>query len=235
MPAQQAEPVAQPAPVQDAAPEAPSVPWAEEDIPVDDEPWSSGSSSQPPAYEEYDDDEDDAVPAPMGAAMAGHLSQLLNASAEDSLAPVAAPEPEQPPPAEVSKEDLPELAPHTWWMWLPHLPLAGLPMAIAKNSALVEVRGNEYIFDVDPQQGALFNANQQQRIQQAVESLLPNARLVMALNTPRGETPDQRRQRLAAEAAFIAQQAIETDDKVRNILSTFNAMVVPDSIQPLTE
>ncbi len=235
MSAQQSEPVAQPAPVQNVSSEAPAVPWAEEDIPVDDEPWSSGSSSQPPAYEEYDEDEDDAVPAPMGAAMAGHLSQLLNASAEDSLAPVTAPEPEQPPPAEVSKEDLPELAPHTWWMWLPHLPLAGLPMAIAKNSALVEVRGNEYIFDVDPQQGALFNANQQQRIQQAVESLLPNARLVMALNTPRGETPDQRRQRLAAEAAFIAQQAIETDDKVRNILSTFNAMVVPDSIQPLTE
>ena len=44
-----------------------------------------------------------------------------------------------------------------WWQWVKHLPLAGMPMAIALNSALISRHENQLVMDVDPDQGALFN------------------------------------------------------------------------------
>ncbi|WP_221794856.1 DNA polymerase III subunit gamma/tau [Oceanobacter mangrovi] len=181
-----------------------------------------------------------AAPPNEPVARPGGLSQLME---QPMAAPTFTPEPRAAVAAPVAAEpevvvpvdQLPELAPHTWWMWLAHLPLAGLPMNIARNSALVAINGSHYQFDVDPQQGALFNANQQQRIEIALQTLIPAARVEMQLQTPRGETPDQRRQRLHAESVYIAQQSIETDGRVKNILSTFNAMVVEDSIRPLQQ
>src|SRR5690606_35847210 len=80
------------------------------------------------------------------------------------------------------------LQPHTWWQWVERLPLAGLTMAIARNSALVQVQDERYEFDVDPVQGALFNAAQQQKIQDALRTLIPAAQVQMQLQLPRGET-----------------------------------------------
>ncbi len=129
--------------------------------------------------------------------------------------------------------ELPPLAPHTWWQWLDTLPLAGLPMAIARHSALVSVSGHDYHFDVDAQQGALFNEGQRQKIEQALQTRIPGCRITMVLGVPSGETPEQRRQRLQAEAGSIAQQSIESDLAVRHIISRFNAVVLPNSIRPL--
>ncbi|WP_430462598.1 DNA polymerase III subunit gamma/tau [Thalassolituus sp. LLYu03] len=130
-------------------------------------------------------------------------------------------------------QDLP-LLPHTWWQWVSRLKLAGLPMAIARNSALIAVDGHQLYFDVDPVQGALFNAAQQQRIQDALQELLPGVSIMMQLQSPRGETPEQRRQREKAEAQYGARQAIDGDPLVQKILADFGANVLDDTVRPVS-
>lgn len=129
-------------------------------------------------------------------------------------------------------EALEALAPHTWWQWLEVLPLAGLPLSIARNSALVSVQLPDYHFEVDARQGALFNDGHRQKIEQALRTRLPDCRITMTLGEPTGETPEQRRQRLDAEASYIAQQSIESDVAVQAIITRFNAVVLPNSIRP---
>ena len=129
-------------------------------------------------------------------------------------------------------EPLPELSPHTWWMWVERLPLAGLPMAIARNSALTSVQADMLEFDVDPGQGALYNDAQKDRIQTALRTLLPQVKITMTLCPPRGETPEQRRQRQQAEARWSAQQAIDSDPLVNQILNELGGQVIEDSVRP---
>lgn len=124
------------------------------------------------------------------------------------------------------------LQPHNWWQWVQRLPLAGLPQAIARNSALIQVNGDALVFDVDPAQGALFNASQVGRIQDALQQLLPGVKIEMTLQPPRGETPDQRRQREQAEAFYAAKQSIESDPVVNQILTEMGGFVIEDSIRP---
>ena len=87
-------------------------------------------------------------------------------------------------------------------------------------------------FDVDPGQGALYNESQRERIQTAMRTLLPEVRISMTLCPPRGETPEQRRQRQQAEARWAAQQAIDSDPLVNQILNELGGYVVEDSVRP---
>lgn len=155
--------------------------------------------------------------------------------AEAAVVPEVASQPESEVQAEAAAIAEPgPLVPHNWWQWVDRLPLAGLPMAIARNSALVSTEGNVFVFDVDPAQGALFNDSQQVRIQDALRQLIPGASIEMNLQPPRGETPDQRRQRLEAEAFYAAKQSIESDPVVNHILNELGGYVVEDTIRPLS-
>ena len=170
--------------------------------------------------------------------MAGRMADIMNqpvsepVTTDHQFAETPSPVAQESEPEENASDELPDLVPHTWWQWLDVLPLAGLPLAIARNSALVTVSYPEYHFEVDAQQGALFNDGHRQKIEQALRTLLPDCRITMALGVPTGETPEQRRQRLDAEAGYIAQQSIESDAAVQAIITRFNAVVLPNSIRP---
>ncbi|MBE0483069.1 MAG: DNA polymerase III subunit gamma/tau [Bacterioplanes sp.] len=129
--------------------------------------------------------------------------------------------------------DLPALAPHTWWLWVEQLALSGLSQAIARNSALIQMNDQVLEFDVDPVQGALFNDAQKQRIEAAIQHHWPNCRVIMQLQTPRAETPEQRRQREQADAFYSAKQSIEADPVVNHILSELGGFVIEQSIRPI--
>jgi len=150
--------------------------------------------------------------------------------------PQSAAESQQPPGESASDNGLPSepLQPHTWWQWVNNLRLAGLTMAIARNSALVRVDGEHYEFDVDPVQGALFNDSQAHKIQDALRELIPHARVSMTLQSVRGETPDQRRQRQREEARYGARQAIVGDPLVQRIINEFGGEVVDETIRPVS-
>lgn len=140
--------------------------------------------------------------------------------------------------AMASVDELPELAPHTWHMWVDHLALAGLPMAIARNSALIQreeaPEGTVLEFDVDPAQGALYNDTQRERIATALTEFLPGVTLRMTLTATRGETPEQRRQRLLADALYSARQAIDSDPLVDQIINELGGQVIEDTVRPNT-
>lgn len=188
-------------------------------------PAATAEDAKPDAAAEPERPADDPVP---------DAAPSLDAEPEQAAEPVPAAVSEP-----VSVTPAPELTaqtlqPHTWWQWVERLPLAGLTMAIARNSALVQVQDERYEFDVDPVQGALFNAAQQQKIQEALRTLIPAAQVQMQLQLPRGETPEQRRQRQQAEAHAGAKQAISGDALVQRIVQEFDAFVPDDSIRPVS-
>lgn len=130
--------------------------------------------------------------------------------------------------------DWQQLSGLTWWQWVKHLPLAGMPMAIALNSALVSRHENQLVMDVDPDQGALFNDAQRQRIEQVLCDItgLP-VQLIMHVQVPRGETPHQRRTRLMAERFAQAENSIMEDEVVRSLVGEFEGHIIEGSIKPL--
>lgn len=130
--------------------------------------------------------------------------------------------------------DWQQLSNLNWWQWVRQLPLAGMPMAIASNSALISRHENQLVMDVDPGQGALFNDSQRQRIEQVLCDItgLP-VQLLMHVQLPRGETPHQRRTRLMAEQFAQAGHAIMEDEIVQALVAEFEAHIIEGSIRPL--
>ena len=158
-----------------------------------------------------------------------HVERERNTASGDSKEPS-----EVVPPEDLTEQDeLPDLKPHTWWQWVEKLPLAGLPMSIARNAAYVANKNGLLHFDVDPAQGALYNEGQKSRIEAALQTLMPNARISIELRAPRGETPDQRQSRQREEALYSARQAIEADPIVNQILTDMGGHILDDSIRPV--
>ena len=147
--------------------------------------------------------------------------------------------------AQLTKDILPEvtfdfdwqqLSNLNWWQWVRHLPLAGMPMAIAANSALISRYENQLIMDVDPGQSALFNDGQRQRIEQVLCDITGlSVQLQMHVQLPRGETPHQRRTRLMAERFAQAGHAIMEDEVVQTIVAEFEAHIIEGSIRPISQ
>ena len=146
--------------------------------------------------------------------------------------------------AQVNEDILPEvtfdfdwqrLSNLNWWQWVRHLPLAGMPMAIALNSALISRHENQLVMDVDPDQGALYNDGQRQRIEQVLSDITGfSVQLQMHVQLPRGETPHQRRTRLMAEQFAQAGHAIMEDEVVQILVAEFEAHIIEGSIRPIT-
>ncbi|GAA6145381.1 DNA polymerase III subunit gamma/tau [Thalassolituus maritimus] len=172
----------------------------------------------------------------------GFANVAANVAAEDadstigSTVETTAETPPESASESLDASALPEIAAHTWHLWVDHLTLAGLPMAIARNSALVSVSGSAgsliLEFDVDPAQGALYNDTQRQRIAAALAEHLPGVSLTMSLTPPRGETPEQRRQRLLADALYSARQAIDSDPVVNQIVAELGGQVIDETVRP---
>jgi DNA polymerase-3 subunit gamma/tau len=148
-------------------------------------------------------------------------------------------------PGQIEKDILPavafdfnwqQLSNLNWWQWVRHLPLAGMPMAIAANSALISRHENQLVMDVDPDQSALFNDSQRQRIEQVLCDITGlSVQLIMHVQLPRGETPHQRRTRLIGERFAQAGHAIMEDEVVQALVAEFEAHIIEGTIRPLAE
>ena len=208
-------------------------------------PETENSPQQPPAS-------DQSAGKPLSSLMdgsagdssvgGGFANVAANVAAEDAASTIESTiettveTPSESAPESLDASALPEIAAHTWHLWVDHLTLAGLPMAIARNSALVSVSDSAgsliLEFDVDPAQGALYNDTQRQRIAAALAEHLPGVSLTMSLTPPRGETPEQRRQRLLADALYSARQAIDSDPVVNQIVAELGGQVIDETVRP---
>ncbi|WP_054899969.1 DNA polymerase III subunit gamma/tau [Pseudomonas sp. NBRC 111131] len=218
------EPITEPAPAT-AQPDPAPVPQAAE--PAHDEPPFDPSAYSPAGMDRDDEppmDEDYYIgdSDPVGFS---YLDELAEHVQEEP--PVAAPEP------------LPAAKPATglalqWLELFPQLPVSGMTGNIAANCTLMAADGDDWLLHLDPGQGALFNATQQRRLNEALNQHLGRTlNLRIELILPEQETPAQAAARKRAERQQDAVASIEQDPLIQQMIKQFGATVRQDTIEPV--
>ena len=226
------EPAAAPAPAsaepEPAAPAvAPAPAPAQAPEPAFDQPPFDPSAYAPAGMDRDDEppmDEDYYVgdSDPVGFS---YLDELAEHVQEE--APVVAPEP------------MPAAMPATglalqWLELFPQLPVSGMTGNIAANCTLMAVDGDDWLLHLDPGQGALFNATQQRRLNEALNQHLGRTlNLRIELIRPEQETPAQAAARKRAERQQDAVSAIQQDPLIQQMIKQFGATVRQDTIEPV--
>ena len=135
--------------------------------------------------------------------------------------------------------DQPALAPATglsaeWLELCPSIGLSGMTGSIAANCTLVAKSGDDWTLHLDPAHSALFNAGQQQRLNEGLNQHLGRSiNLQIEVIKPEQETPAQANARKRIERQRQAEEAIKTDPLIRQMIEQFGAVIRPDSIQPV--
>ena len=218
------EPITEPAPAT-AKPDPAPVPQAAE--PAHDEPPFDPSAYSPAGMDRDDEppmDEDYYIgdSDPVGFS---YLDELAEHVQEEP--PVAAP------------EHLPAAKPATglalqWLELFPQLPVSGMTGNIAANCTLMAADGDDWLLHLDPGQGALFNATQQRRLNEALNQHLGRTlNLRIELILPEQETPAQAAARKRAERQQDAVASIEQDPLIQQMIKQFGATVRQDTIEPV--
>ena len=221
-----------PAPAPVAAPQPEPTPPSEaaqavaprEEPPLDDHAYS-------PAGMDRDDEpppDDDYYPSDLDPAGFSYLDELATEhAAELSDEPAAEPEPE------------PAAQPATglalqWLEMYPHLPISGMTGSIAANCTLISAEGDNWLLHLDPNHSALFNATQQRRLNEALNQHLGRTlNLSIELIRPEQETPAQAAARKRANRQREAEESIENDPFIQQMIQKFGASVRHDTIEPV--
>ena len=105
---------------------------------------------------------------------------------------------------------------------------------IAANCTLMAAEGDNWLLHLDPGQGALFNATQQRRLNDALNQHLGRSiNLVIELIQPQQETPAQAAARRRAERQRDAEASIHADPFIQQMIQQFAAVVREDTIEPV--
>ncbi|MBE7926780.1 DNA polymerase III subunit gamma/tau [Pseudomonas saudiphocaensis] len=145
----------------------------------------------------------------------------------------------EPAPAEV--EPALAMAPATglaaeWQSIYLKLGLSGLTGSIASNCTLVSVEDDCWVMHLDPAQSALFNATQQRRLNEALDQYHGRPlKLVIELQKPEQETPAQAAARYRAQRQQAAEQSIQSDPLVQQLMQQFAAVIREGTIEPLEQ
>ncbi len=141
--------------------------------------------------------------------------------------------------AVVEPEPLPAVQPATglaaeWLDLFPRLGLGGLTGSIAANCTLVAIEGDTWRLHLDPAQSALFNANQQRRLNDALNQYHGRPlKLEIELIRPEQETPAQAAARKRAERQRAAELSIQSDPLVQQMIQQFAAVIRDGTIEPV--
>ncbi|MFI8483130.1 DNA polymerase III subunit gamma/tau [Pseudomonas sp. NPDC078700] len=140
-------------------------------------------------------------------------------------------------PAEV--EPQPAMQPATglaadWLALFPELGLSGMTGSIAANCTLISVEGDSWLLHLDPGHSALFNATQQRRLNDALNAQQGRSiDLKIELITPEQETPAQAAARKRANRQREAEESINSDPYVQQMIQQFTAVIRAESIEPI--
>ena len=145
---------------------------------------------------------------------------------------------DEPQPETVAEPE-PAMAPATglaaeWQDIYLKLGLSGLTGSIASNCTLISVEGDRWLMHLDPAQSALFNATQQRRLNDALNQYHGRElQLVIELQPPQQETPAQAAARRRAERQRAAEQSIQSDPVVQQLMAQFAAVIREGTIEPV--
>lgn len=223
LPWEESEPAApEPAPVPAPAP-APmqAAPAHDDEPPFDPSAYAAvgmDRDDEPPVDEDYYGGESD----PVGFS---YLDELAEHVQEEAPKPVAEPLPAAKPATGLALQ---------WLEMFPQLPVSGMTGNIAANCTLIAVEGDDWLLHLDPGQGALFNATQQRRLNEALNQHLGRTlNLRIELIQPEQETPAQAAARKRRERQHDAVVSIEQDPLIQQMIKLFGAKVRQDTIEPV--
>ncbi|WP_339516688.1 DNA polymerase III subunit gamma/tau [Pseudomonas sp. RL_15y_Pfl2_60] len=121
-----------------------------------------------------------------------------------------------------------------WLQLFPKLGLSGMTGSIGANCTLISVEGDSWLLHLDPGHSALFNATQQRRLNDALNAQLGRTiELKIELITPEQETPAQAAARQRADRQREAEESINNDPFVQQMIQQFTAVIRADSIEPI--
>ncbi|MCQ4310791.1 DNA polymerase III subunit gamma/tau [Pseudomonas stutzeri] len=114
------------------------------------------------------------------------------------------------------------------------LGLGGLTGSIAANCTLISVEGDRWLMHLDPAQSALFNSTQHRRLNDALNQYHGRTlQLDIELQTPQQETPAQAAARRRGERQRAAEQSIQADPVVQQLMQQFAAVIRDGTIEPV--
>ena len=201
-----------------AVPDAPEA-VVDEAEPVEYTPAGMDRDDEPPLDEDY------YAPETDGAAYS-YLDELASENTHDA-------------PEEVEPEVLPAAQPATglalkWLELFPKLPISGMTGSIAANCTLIAVEGDDWLLHLDPAHSALFNSTQQRRLNDALNQYHERTlNLTIELIRPEQETPAQAAARRRADRQADAEQSIQQDPYIQQMLQQFGATIRDDTIEPV--
>ncbi|KQQ63602.1 DNA polymerase III subunit gamma/tau [Pseudomonas sp. Leaf129] len=201
------------------APENEATPSADDTDPVDYVPAGMERDDEPPLDEDY------YAPETDGAAYS-YLDELASETVHEA-------------PVEAEPEVLPAAQPATglalqWLELFPKLPISGMTGSIAANCTLIAVEGDDWLLHLDPAHSALFNSTQQRRLNDALNQYHERTiSLTIELIRPEQETPAQAAARWRANRQADAEQSIQQDPYIQQMLQQFGAIIRNDTIEPV--
>ncbi len=201
------------------APETQTAPPADDAGPADYTPAGMDRDDEPPLDEDY------YAPETDGAAYS-YLDELASETVHDT-------------PVEAEPEVLPAAQPASglalqWLELFPKLPISGMTGSIAANCTLIAVEGDDWLLHLDPAHSALFNSTQQRRLNDALNQYHQRTlNLTIELIRPEQETPAQAAARWRANRQADAEQSIQQDPYVQQMLQQFGAIIRDDTIEPV--
>ena len=201
------------------APETQATPPADDTDPVDYTPAGMERDDEPPLDEDY------YAPETDGAAYS-YLDELASETVHET-------------PVEAEPEVLPAAQPATglalqWLELFPKLPISGMTGSIAANCTLIAVEGDDWLLHLDPAHSALFNSTQQRRLNDALNQYHERTiSLTIELIRPEQETPAQAAARWRANRQADAEQSIQQDPYIQQMLQQFGAIIRNDTIEPV--
>ncbi len=121
-----------------------------------------------------------------------------------------------------------------WATVVEALKLDGMARQLAANCTLSKRDGQTFFLALAPTHVSLRNKKLEDRLQQALTQYYgAPVNVVVEIGTPQAETPALLKEQRDLDRQQTAVQAINDDANIRALQETFNARVVPDSIQPV--
>lgn len=119
-----------------------------------------------------------------------------------------------------------------WQVMIEKLNLRGITAAIASNCTLKTFSENDMELLLDPSQAALLNKKQEERLASALSDYLQKPiKLRINIGDANMDTPAAIEQQQQNQLQSIAEQAIQQDKNVNQLIEAFNAKIMPKSIE----
>lgn len=127
-----------------------------------------------------------------------------------------------------------ELTPENWIAFYQGLPLGGVIQNTAANLVLVARQGEHLQFQLDREQSSLYEDDHQQRLAAALSDYFGRpVSVTIEVAAVEHETPQANRARIQQEKLEAAIIAMQRDPVVNQLIETFDAALLEDTIKPV--